>query len=60
MYNMIHSWMSAFKNSIVITAYGDITGCTGLVNIKDFHCGNIKEEISSRNGRKVFKKDSVY
>lgn len=33
----------AFKNSIVVTAYGDITGCTGLVNVKEFHCGNIKE-----------------
>ena len=46
----------AFKNSIVITAYGDITGCTGLVNIKDFHCGNIKEESVQGMEEKFSKK----
>lgn len=34
----------AFGNSIVISATGEITGCTAMVNIPEFHKGNVKKD----------------
>lgn len=32
-----------FQNSMIISSKGDVTGCTAMINMQEFDCGNIRE-----------------